>query len=50
MGAIAKKLLIFAGLFLPYRANGCAVCLSFSIGTVWPYHKNGTAVVRLDVC
>ena len=41
----AKTLLIFARL-LPYRENGCAIDLPFSIGTVWPYRKNGTAVVR----
>ena len=46
----AKKLLIFARLILLYHENGCAVCLPFSIGTVRPYSKNGTAVVRLDVC
>ena len=42
----AKMLLIFARLLLPYRENGCAVYLTFSIGTVRPYRKNGTAVVR----
>ena len=47
----AKKLLIvFACLLLPYCENGCAVCLPFSIGTVRPYRKNSTALVRLDVC
>ena len=46
----AKKLLIFARLLLPYRENGCAICLPFSIVTVRPYRKNGTAIVRLDVC
>ena len=45
----AKKLLIFAHLLLPYRKNSCVVCLPFSIGTVRPYCKNGTAVVCLDV-
>ena len=34
-----KILLIFVRLLLPYRTNGCAVCLQFSIGTVRPYHK-----------
>ena len=43
----SKKLLIFARLLLPYRENGCAIYLPFSIGTVQPYRKNGTAVVRL---
>ena len=33
----AKKLLISARLLLPYRENGCAVCLPFSIGAVRPY-------------
>ena len=42
----AKMLLIFARLLLPYRENGCAVYLPFSIGTVWPYHKNGAVVVH----
>ena len=42
----AKMLLIFAHLLLPYRENGCAVYLPFSIGTVRPDLKNGTAVVR----
>ena len=46
----AIKLLIFARLLLPYRENRCAVCLPFSIGTVRPYRKNGTAVVHLDIC
>ena len=32
----AKKLLIFLRLLLPYHENSCAVCLSFSIGTVRP--------------
>ena len=32
--AKAKKLLIFAHLLLPYHANGCAICLPISIGTV----------------
>ena len=42
----AKMLLRFAHLLLPYHENGCAVDLPFSIGTVRPYRKNGTAVVR----
>ena len=42
----AKMLLIFARLLLPYSKNGCAVNLPFSKGTVRPYHKNGTAVLR----
>ena len=42
----AKTLLIFARLLLPYRENGCAIYLPFSIGTVRPYRKDGTAVVR----
>ena len=45
----ARKLLIFARL-LPYRENGCAICLPFSIGTVRLYCKNSMDVVRLDVC
>ena len=40
------KTLIFARLLLPYRKNGCAVYLPFSIGTVQPYRSYGTAVVR----
>ena len=31
------KLLIFMRPFLPYCANGSAVCLPFSIGNVRPY-------------
>ena len=31
---------------MPYRENGCAVYLPFSIETVRPYSKNGTTVVR----
>ena len=46
----AKMLLIFARLLLPYCENGCAVYLPFSIGTVRPYRKNGTAVVRSHLC
>ena len=42
----SKTLLIFACLLLPYRENGCAIYLPFSIGTVRPYRKNGMAVVR----
>ena len=45
----AKTLLIFARLLLPYRENGCAICLPFSIGTVRPYRKNSMAVVRLHL-
>ena len=45
----AKMLLIFARLLLPYRENGCAVYLPFSIGTVRPYRSYVTAVVHLDV-
>ena len=40
----AKMLLIFERLLLLYRENNCAVYLPFSIGTVWPYHKNGTTI------
>ena len=46
----AKTLLIFTCQLLPYRKNGCAVYLPFSIGTVWPYRKNCTAVVRSYLC
>ena len=42
----AKTLLIFARVLLPYRENGCAIYLPFSIGTVRPYRKNGMAIVR----
>ena len=42
----AKTLLRFARLLLLYRKNGCAVDLPFSIGTVQPYRKNSTAIVR----
>ena len=45
----AKKLLKVARQLLAYHENGFAVYLPFSIGTVRPYHKNGTAVVRLDI-
>ena len=45
----AKTLLIFARLLLPYRENGCAVYLPFSIGTVRPYRSYGMAVVRSHV-
>ena len=45
----AKMLLIFARLLLPYRENGCAVYLPFSIGTVRLYRSYVTAVVHLDV-
>ena len=31
---LKPKLLIFACLLLPYRVNGFAICLPFSIGTV----------------
>ena len=41
-----EKLLILAYLLSPYRANGCAACLPFSIGTVRPYRKNSMAVVH----
>ena len=44
-----QKLLIFVHVLLPYRANGSAVCLPFSIGPVQPYCKNSTAVGRIDV-
>ena len=46
----SKMLLIFARLLLLYRENGCAVYLTFSIGSVGPYRKNGTAVVRSHLC
>ena len=42
----AITLLILACLLLPYRENGCAVYLTFCIGTVRPYRSYGTAVVR----
>ena len=38
----AKKLVMFARLLLPYRENGCAVDLPFSIGTIRSYHGRST--------
>ena len=45
----SQKLLIFARLLLLYHANGCVICLPFSIGTVRLYRKNGMAIEHLDV-
>ena len=46
MKELKSKLLIFAHLLLPCRKNGSAVGLPFSIVTIRPYRKNGTAVVH----
>ena len=44
--AAKERTIIFARPFLPYRANGSAICLPLSSGTVQLYHKNGMAMLR----